>query len=194
MSFRVSSQSESNCMELIWKAELCEFWDLCKKAFPVWTEICRSSGWSMNCATFWEEFIPGAFVQRLLIISGGRLQDVRGELSFVLKLAWPAVYDHIVSILCQSSYRKRLRNVCSIARLQLKWELKNSFCCWSICCDILRTRQDTWGLQSSHTVATYSYTDSKDRESFKIIFLWSRPFRDLVTLGTLRFLIAIIIF
>ena len=89
MSFRVSSQSQSNCMGLIWKAGLCELlWDPWKGVSRM-NQFRRSNGWSMDWATFWGEFIPGAFVQRLLIImiSGGRLQDFRGRVPrwFVLE-------------------------------------------------------------------------------------------------------------
>ena len=81
MSFRVSSQSESNCMELIWKGGLFELsWDLWKGVSRM-NQFCRSSGWWIDCTTSWEEFIPGVFVQRLPIISWS-VAGFRGEFCF----------------------------------------------------------------------------------------------------------------
>ena len=81
MSFRVSSHSESNCMELIWKSGPCELlWDLWKGVSRM-NQFCRSSGWWIDCTTSWEEFIPGVFVQRLPIISWS-VAGFRGEFCF----------------------------------------------------------------------------------------------------------------
>ena len=45
----------------------------------------RSNGWSMDCATFLEEFIPGAFVQRFFRWSVAGLPRPGSAVSFVLE-------------------------------------------------------------------------------------------------------------
>ena len=93
MSFRVSSQSESNCIELIWKVGLCELlWDLWKGVSRI-NQFCRSSGWWIDCTTSWEEFISGVTfcsAAAYNFVVGCRLP--RWVLFW--KLPWPPVYDH----------------------------------------------------------------------------------------------------
>ena len=144
-----------------------------------------------------------SFLARLFSgFSGGRLQDFRGRVPrWVLfwKLPWPTMYGHIVSILCRSSYSKRLRLSDSKAVAQMGAE-KHSFFCQSVCCDILRTRLDTWGLQSSHTFATYSGStripiNPKAMNNFKLFsFQLSGAFRSLVHLGPYDFLLLLLLF
>lgn len=113
MSFRVSSQSESNCMELIWKARSCELlWDLWDGVSRMY-QLCRSSVWSSNCATFWEEFIPSAFVQRLVVGCWGSSDPPRWVL--FRKLPWPLMYDQ-KSLSCAGAAIVN-NYVCWIARL-----------------------------------------------------------------------------
>ena len=92
----------------------------------------------------------------------------------------------------RSSYREEMRLFDSKAVTQMEIK-KLFFASQSAVTSILRTRLDTWGLQSSHTVATYSgRTQIAATVKFSILFLLTGALRNLMALVTVQFFITII--